>query len=254
MNNLEQTIREAIADGEIITVIYHGGSEPGRSRQIAPISLKDNIVMARCIVTHHVKSFSLDKLELTGAEPDYLGDYSKAHPHDRKIKPINLNDIPPTCELSEQNIRKIASEFIPPRKKFTLPRIAFFGYFKYLSMTDKRHICKYLGFEYMEDIPFATSNEDQMSLLKSKLQQITDYTALIVIGEDYAYADFYSELYRRYKSKKLETEPRQPIIFERNISVIMESTLIKIHPDYPNIGASTCWRGLNDPEFLQTIS
>jgi hypothetical protein len=167
---------------------------------------------------------------------------------------ITENDIPTPVELTQDQIRQIAADFKPPRKGFSLPRIAFFGYFKHLCMTDQRHLCKYLGFEYMADIPFGATNEDQMSLIVNKMREITDYTALVVIGDAYEQHDgFYTELYRRYKPKASDKTPRQPIIIEQNVPVIMESTLIKVHPDYPVIDHKTCWRGLNDVEFLEAI-
>ena len=110
-------------------------------------------------------------------------------------------------------------------------------------MTDCRHVCKALGFEYIEDIPFGTFNEGQMSTLTSKLREVTDYTRLVIIGVNYDDSIF-QDLYRTYRPTK--TKPtRLPIIIENSIPIMMESELVKIHPDYPNVNMQTCWKNLN---------
>lgn len=152
------------------------------------------------------------------------------------------SELPPMQSLGLDELRAIVTRFIAPRASYTLPRAAFFGRFKCLSMTDQRHVCKYLGFEYIEDIAFGTTNEEQMSKLTSKWREITDYTGLVVIGD--AYDDsIFDDLYRRYKPKK-DGLTRQPIIIENSVPVMMESELVKIHPEYPNINKSTSWKSL----------
>lgn len=60
--NLEDRLREAIKAGEVLTIIYHGGSQPGASREIAPIRIENGKVSARCYPSHAIKSFTLDKI------------------------------------------------------------------------------------------------------------------------------------------------------------------------------------------------
>ncbi|MEA1988222.1 MAG: hypothetical protein U9N57_03290 [Pseudomonadota bacterium] len=64
MENLEQILISASETGEIINIKYHGGSQPGSTRQISPISVKNDDVRARCLATNRVKVFKLSKIEL----------------------------------------------------------------------------------------------------------------------------------------------------------------------------------------------
>ena len=45
--DMEQKLKEAIEDGEVLRVKYAGGSQPGAQREIAPISVKVGKVRAR---------------------------------------------------------------------------------------------------------------------------------------------------------------------------------------------------------------
>jgi len=137
--------------------------------------------------------------------------------------------LPPLQSLSLDELRAIAVNFVPPMSSCSLPRAAFFGYFRYLSMSDKQHISTQLGFEYAEEI---ATNEEQ-----------NDYARLVVIGD--AHDDsIFDGLYRSYKPKN-DVLTCQPIIIENSVPVMMESELVKIHPEYPNINKSTSWKSLN---------
>lgn len=63
----EKRLQEAIDDGEELKVIYQGGSQPGSLREIAPISLKNGKVSARCFTSNAVKSFLLEKISIVDA-------------------------------------------------------------------------------------------------------------------------------------------------------------------------------------------
>ncbi len=58
----EKRLQEAIKAGEVLKVIYQGGSQPGTLREIAPISIKDGKVSARCFSSNAIKSFVLEKI------------------------------------------------------------------------------------------------------------------------------------------------------------------------------------------------
>jgi hypothetical protein len=58
-------ILEAIATGEILKVRYFGGSTPGVDREIHPMSMSGEKVMARCLESDELKTFLLEKLEET---------------------------------------------------------------------------------------------------------------------------------------------------------------------------------------------
>lgn len=62
--NMEERLKEAISSGEVIKVIYEGGSQPGAVREIAPISIGNGKVRARCYTSNAVKSFVIDKIKL----------------------------------------------------------------------------------------------------------------------------------------------------------------------------------------------
>lgn len=64
----EDRLRQAIESGEVLKVIYHGGSQPGSLREIAPISIKSGKVSARCYTSNTVKSFALDKIVIVEGE------------------------------------------------------------------------------------------------------------------------------------------------------------------------------------------
>jgi len=60
---VEELLREAAETGEIVTVIYHGGSQPGTKRRLAPITVTAREIRARDIPTGEVKNFLLSKIE-----------------------------------------------------------------------------------------------------------------------------------------------------------------------------------------------
>ena len=57
-----ERLKEASENGEIVQIIYHGGSQPGTLREIAPISIKSGKGRARCLRSHAVKSFVIEKI------------------------------------------------------------------------------------------------------------------------------------------------------------------------------------------------
>lgn len=63
-NDVERALVDGIENGEWFEVIYHGGSNPGARRRIAPISVSDNKVRARCYTSNAVKLFALSKIEI----------------------------------------------------------------------------------------------------------------------------------------------------------------------------------------------
>ena len=72
--SVRETLKTAADTGEVIRIIYHGGSQPGTVREISPISVSDHELLARDLATSITKTFKLAKLELTdeGTEtPEY---------------------------------------------------------------------------------------------------------------------------------------------------------------------------------------
>ena len=60
-------LSEAIETGEILSVIYHGGSQPGSVRQLSPIKVTSREVRARDVSSNAVKTFLVAKMELIGS-------------------------------------------------------------------------------------------------------------------------------------------------------------------------------------------
>jgi hypothetical protein len=56
------TLTNAIGSGEVVEIIYHGGSQPGKSRHIQPRNIKDDKLRAFCIETKALKTFLLSKV------------------------------------------------------------------------------------------------------------------------------------------------------------------------------------------------
>lgn len=65
---LIEKLTEAIETGEVLSIIYHGGSQPGAVRQLSPIKVTHREVRAREIETGIVKTFLVAKIELAGGQ------------------------------------------------------------------------------------------------------------------------------------------------------------------------------------------
>ena len=59
-----ETLKDSIGTGKLITVIYHGGSQPGTTREILPMQITGNKIRARCYQSNAVKTFIIDKMEI----------------------------------------------------------------------------------------------------------------------------------------------------------------------------------------------
>ncbi len=59
-----EALCKAVESGEVLTVIYHGGSQPGTKRQLSPIKVTEREVRARDVSTGDVKTFLLAKMEV----------------------------------------------------------------------------------------------------------------------------------------------------------------------------------------------
>ncbi|MFQ5442012.1 MAG: hypothetical protein ACE5EB_04720 [Thermodesulfobacteriota bacterium] len=64
----KKRLQEAIDTGEVLNIIYQGGSQPGTVREISPISIKGGRVKARCLNSHKVKSFNIEKITIVDSE------------------------------------------------------------------------------------------------------------------------------------------------------------------------------------------
>lgn len=64
MVDLEALLDEACRTGEIVEVIYHGGSQPGTRRDLQPLRVDPPYVEAMCLEANTYKTFRLDRMEL----------------------------------------------------------------------------------------------------------------------------------------------------------------------------------------------
>jgi hypothetical protein len=65
-----ETLRSSIRTGEIVTIVYHGGSNPGAHREVFPIQILvgDEKVRARCISSGTTKVFIVDKISIVNSD------------------------------------------------------------------------------------------------------------------------------------------------------------------------------------------
>lgn len=74
--DIVKRLLNAIANNEILEIIYHGGSTPGKARKITPSKLENNKLRAYCHNSSVVKLFNINKisffdnLEYYNADPD----------------------------------------------------------------------------------------------------------------------------------------------------------------------------------------
>jgi hypothetical protein len=61
---ISEYLLKAIESGEVLNIIYHGGSKPGGMRTIIPRSAGGGALRAVDVETNRVKSFSIKKIEI----------------------------------------------------------------------------------------------------------------------------------------------------------------------------------------------
>ncbi len=83
----KQRLLDAIKSGEVLRVVYHGGSQPGTLRQIAPVALADDglLLRARCYASNSIKEFALHKIVIVESDEQaatitpWQADFEPAH-------------------------------------------------------------------------------------------------------------------------------------------------------------------------------
>ena len=66
MSDIRTLLKQSIKSGEIIRIVYLGGSTPGREREIYPLAMDEHSVKARIFPDEAVKLFTIDKIRLPG--------------------------------------------------------------------------------------------------------------------------------------------------------------------------------------------
>lgn len=64
---LPEILARAAEVGDVVSIIYHGGSQPGSLRSIRPLSVTSDAVRAHDMAAGIDKTFSLSKIELPTA-------------------------------------------------------------------------------------------------------------------------------------------------------------------------------------------
>lgn len=82
---LVERLRDASETGEIVRVVYFGGTQPGTTRDLAPRrigrrQLRKGYVKALCLHSHRIKTFRLDRMQLAGSEDQYPQYQAAAEP------------------------------------------------------------------------------------------------------------------------------------------------------------------------------
>ena len=90
--NIQKIISEAISTGEIITIVYEGGSQPGTKRQISPISISNSMVRAICLNSNEMKLFCLSKIQIV-SNADSFKSYNPNSQKPAADEPCNLSEI-----------------------------------------------------------------------------------------------------------------------------------------------------------------
>jgi hypothetical protein len=67
IDRLQQLLAAAIGTGEVIRIVYHGGSRPGSVRDVRPLSVTPEALRAQDIASGLDRTFLLEKIEITDA-------------------------------------------------------------------------------------------------------------------------------------------------------------------------------------------
>lgn len=117
-DELRARLLAAANAGEIVSVVYHRGSQPGSVREIVPIAVTAEEVRARDLAADTDKTFRLAHLELAGPETS-APQYDPAPP---------VDDRQPFRAMLEPHIS--ALQALGWHVELTDTRISLHGYFK----------------------------------------------------------------------------------------------------------------------------
>jgi len=97
MANITEVIQNAINTGSVISIVYNGGSRPGQSREIIPISIDNKTLVAREPTSRRSKTFKVQKVASVS-----MGNIEAAtNPEAPPAPPIKENIIPEFQTLEE---------------------------------------------------------------------------------------------------------------------------------------------------------
>jgi hypothetical protein len=76
--DIKEKLQQAMESGEILPIIYQGGSEPGAVRNIFPRKIEGALVYAYCEKSKRVKGFSIGKIQFSDYESvNYTGEHKR---------------------------------------------------------------------------------------------------------------------------------------------------------------------------------
>jgi hypothetical protein len=90
-------LRMSVGSGEVLKIIYNGGSQPGTSREVLALKIEDGMLFAKCIVSNKQKSFSINKIQI----PSDADETPVFHKNVSSLKFQNIN------QFLDENIKEI---------------------------------------------------------------------------------------------------------------------------------------------------
>lgn len=159
--DIKEKLASAIKAGEILDIIYYGGSNPGKSRKIAPVKLDSNKLIARCLASNEVKSFSISKIAIHDGESTIGADPSV----------VELNNI-----YNFENIESFASQYKNKLENMgwyvlseTNSHLSLHSFFKNGTPRKSADVAIYFS-EYSEEMIYDVDKEDFVTV-KTKKQK-----------------------------------------------------------------------------------
>lgn len=71
-DSVREFLVRAAKNGEVIRIVYHGGSQPGTAREIVPLEVMETKIRARDFISHQDKIFKIEHIQIpspTGVPP-----------------------------------------------------------------------------------------------------------------------------------------------------------------------------------------
>ncbi|EKN5823676.1 hypothetical protein PXU46_000005 [Salmonella enterica] len=187
-DHVKEVLQNAIEANERVDIIYLGGSKPGSSRSIAPISISNDRVRAKCYSSNMVKYFDIKKIKLPSSSPlvryedytekkykttqDVFDDFCVLYPDTRLI-----------CNYTETNI-------------------SIFGYVKNGKRKSKRSI----SIEYYEKDPDTLSFRINANFeMESYKPKIRPWHVSGPLGNTIAYSDLHKAAMEFFKRLSIFT-------------------------------------------------
>jgi hypothetical protein len=78
VTDIQQVLREAASTGEIVEIVYFGGTQPGARRDIHPRSVDPPYVRAMCLENRAYRTFRTDRMVLADGAYRFLPKYDPA--------------------------------------------------------------------------------------------------------------------------------------------------------------------------------